>query len=274
MAFGLFKKRVPEPALPTTRPTAQTVADATETASAEGDSAKAILELLELELGAMIRQLERAANSVAGGAEATAATLSTIRRRTDALTNRTSAAQGTATTFSHAADKFTQSAQDIGSQVRDAGKLADQASDAAREASTNVDRLRESSAAISNVVNLIAQIARQTTLLALNSTIEAARAGEAGRGFAVVATEVKALAVQTQNATEEITKKIEALQRDAAGSVDAVHRISQAIEAIRPVFETVNDAVTEQNATTQRSLRQCRERLPVHRRRRRQCRRD
>jgi methyl-accepting chemotaxis protein len=250
MAFGLFKKRALEPALPAAPPKAQTGASAAEAVSAEGDSAKAILELLELELGAMIRQLERAANSVAGGAEATAATLSTIRQRTDALTSRTSAAQGTATTFSHAADKFTQSAQGIGSQVRDAATLADQASAAAREASANVDRLRESSAAIGNVVNLIAQIARQTTLLALNSTIEAARAGEAGRGFAVVATEVKALAVQTQHATEEITKKIEALQRDAAGSVDAVHRISQAIEAIRPVFENVNGAVAEQNATT------------------------
>ncbi len=107
-----------------------------------------------------------------------------------------------------------------------------------------------SSAAIGNVVNLIAQIARQTTLLALNSTIEAARAGEAGRGFAVVATEVKALAVQTQGATEEITRKIEALQKDAAGSADAVHRISQAIEAIRPVFENVSGAVAEQNRST------------------------
>ena len=198
----------------------------------------------------MIRQLEKAANSVAGGAEATATTLSTIRQRTDALTGRTSEAQSTATTFSLAADKFTHSAEGIGAQVRDAGKLADQAGAAAREASANVDRLRESSAAIGNVVNLIAQIARQTTLLALNSTIEAARAGEAGRGFAVVATEVKALAVQTQQATEEISKKIEALQRDAAGSVDAVHRISQAIEAIRPVFENVNGAVAEQNQTT------------------------
>src|SRR5215207_104670 len=249
MAFGLFKKQVPEAVAPAAEAKVPQAQAATE-AVAGDDSAKAILELLELELGAMIRQLERAANSVAGGAEATAATLSTIRQRTDALTSRTSAAQGTATTFSHAADKFTQSAQGIGSQVRDAGKLADQASDAAREASANVDRLRESSAAIGNVVNLIAQIARQTTLLALNSTIEAARAGEAGRGFAVVATEVKALAVQTQQATEEISKKIEALQRDAAGSVDAVHRISQAIEAIRPVFETVNGAVAEQNKTT------------------------
>src|SRR5262245_5716165 len=253
MAFGLFRKRPAESATPARG----SAASATEIpsaskphAAAEGDSAKAILELLELELGAMIGQLERAASSVAGGAEATAATLSTIRHRTDALTGRTSAAKSTATTFSQAADKFTQSAQGIGAQVRDAGKLADQASSAASEARANVDRLRESSAAIGNVVNLIAQIARQTTLLALNSTIEAARAGDAGRGFAVVATEVKALAVQTQNATEEITKKIEALQRDAAGSVDAVHRISQAIEAIRPVFETVNGAVAEQNRTT------------------------
>ncbi|GGI20287.1 methyl-accepting chemotaxis protein [Bradyrhizobium guangdongense] len=248
MAFGLFRKRLPDQAAPAAAPAAAPHSEPAP--AAEGDSAQEILELLELELGAMIRQLERAANSVAGGAEATAATLADIRQRTDALTGRTNAAQSNASSFAHAADKFTQSAQGIGTQVREAGKLADQASAAAQEARANVDRLRESSAAIGNVVNLIAQIARQTTLLALNSTIEAARAGEAGRGFAVVATEVKALAVQTQSATEEITKKIDALQRDAAGSADAVHRISQAIEAIRPVFETVNGAVAEQNATT------------------------
>jgi methyl-accepting chemotaxis protein len=252
MAFGLFRKRRPEPAAPVAEAQAAMAAVVPDAAPAtsDSDSAREILELLELELGAMIRQLERAAHSVAGGAEATATTLTTIRQRTDALTGRTSAAQSTATSFSQAADKFTHSAHGIGSQVRDAGKLADQASAAAHEASLNMDRLRESSAAIGNVVNLIAQIAKQTTLLALNSTIEAARAGVAGRGFAVVASEVKALAVQTQNATEEITKKIDALQKDAAGSVDAVHRISQAIAAIRPVFENVNGAVAEQNETT------------------------
>ncbi|HEY0848961.1 MAG TPA: methyl-accepting chemotaxis protein [Bradyrhizobium sp.] len=256
MAFGLFRKRPAESAVLARDSGGAPGIDATQIpatdpqAGTEGDSARDILELLELELGAMIGQLERAAGSVAGGAEATAATLSTIRQRTDALTGRTSAAQSTATTFSQAADKFTQSAQGIGAQVRDAGKLADEAGAAASEARANVDRLRESSAAIGNVVNLIALIARQTTLLALNSTIEAARAGAAGKGFAVVASEVKALAVQTQQATEEITRKIEALQRDAAGSVDAVHRISQAIDAIRPVFENVNGAVAEQSKTT------------------------
>jgi methyl-accepting chemotaxis protein len=246
MAFGLFRKRVPEAAAPV----AEAKAPAAPEAVPAADSAREILELLDLELGGLIRQLERAAQSVAGGAEATAATLNTIRERTEALSGRSNDARGTATSFAAVSEKFTRSAEGIGAQVRDAGKLADDASAAAREARATVDRLRESSAAIGNVVNLIAQIARQTTLLALNSTIEAARAGEAGRGFAVVATEVKALAVQTQGATEEITKKIEALQKDAAGSADAVHRISQAIEAIRPVFENVNGAVAEQNRTT------------------------
>src|SRR5882672_1903452 len=123
MAFGLFRRRRPEPAAPVIAAQAAPVAVADSSAPSDYDSAREILELLELELGAMIRQLERAANSVAGGAEATAATLSTIRQRTDALTGRTSAAQSTATTFSQAADEFTHSAQDIGSQVRDASNL-------------------------------------------------------------------------------------------------------------------------------------------------------
>ena len=247
MAFGLFKKPVAAPPPPAPEPKPAVLADVS---GGVPDSAEEIIELQELELGGMIRQIERAANQVAGGAQSTAATLTTIRGRADALTARTSAAQDTATTFVRAAENFAQSAHGIEQQVRDAGRLADEAGAAASEALLTVERLRESSAAIGNVVNLIAQIARQTTLLALNSTIEAARAGAAGKGFAVVASEVKALAVQTQHATEEITKKIETLQNDAAGSADAVHRISQSIEAIRPVFAHVNGAVEEQNRTT------------------------
>src|SRR5262245_38533991 len=93
MPFGLFKKQAPEAAAATAEAKVPQAPAAAEAVSAEGESARAILELLELELGAMIRQLERAANSVAGGAEATAATLSTIRQRTNALTGRTTEAQ-------------------------------------------------------------------------------------------------------------------------------------------------------------------------------------
>jgi methyl-accepting chemotaxis protein len=216
----------------------------------EAESAQRTLELLELDLVAMVRQVERAAATVADGAASTAETLGTIRERTAALTARTGEAGRTAATFSQASEAFATSAAGIGAQVMNAAGLADQASAAASAATEGVDRLRESSQAIGNVVNLIASIARQTTLLALNSTIEAARAGEAGRGFAVVASEVKALAVQTQQATEEIARKIEALQRDAAHSIESMQRISQSIDAIRPVFESVNGAVREQDSTT------------------------
>lgn len=116
MAFGLFRKPVPEPAVPVveTKP-AHAVAEP----MAEPDSAREILELLDLELGGLIRQLERAAQSVAGGAQSTAATLATIRERTDALSGRSSAARNTATSFAEVCDKFTRSAEGIGRQVRD-----------------------------------------------------------------------------------------------------------------------------------------------------------
>jgi methyl-accepting chemotaxis protein len=248
MAFALFRRRqAVVDALVAPGANAEIAA---QTPPVAVDPAKDILGLLELELQAMMRQLERATDRVASGAQCTADTLGAIRSRTDALTGRTSSARTTAETFSEAAGKFTHSADGIGAQVRDASRLADDAAAAAAEAGQIVDRLRESSAAIGNVVDLIASIAKQTTMLALNSTIEAARAGDAGRGFAVVATEVKALAVQTQTATEEIRKKIDVLQSDAATSIEAVLRISQSIEAIRPVFAHVNEAVAEQSSTT------------------------
>src|SRR4051812_22471861 len=154
MAFGLFKKPVAAPTPPAPEPKPAVVADVS---GGVPDSAREILELLELELGGMIRQVERAASQVAGGAQSTAATLTTIRQRADALTARTSKAQDTATTFVQAAENFAQSAHGIEQQVRDAGRLADQAGAAASEALLTVERLRESSAAIGNVVNLIAQ---------------------------------------------------------------------------------------------------------------------
>lgn len=103
MAFALFRKRLPDMAAVAAAPQATQPAVVAPAPAAEVDSAREILELLELELGAMIRQLERAANSVAGGAEATAATLADIRQRTDALTGRTNAAQSNASSFADTA---------------------------------------------------------------------------------------------------------------------------------------------------------------------------
>ena len=100
------------------------------------------------------------------------------------------------------------------------------------------------------MVKVITSIAEQTNLLALNATIEAARAGEAGKGFAVVASEVKDLAQETARATEDISRRVQAIQADTGGAVVAIEEISRVIARISDFQTTIASAVEEQTATT------------------------
>jgi methyl-accepting chemotaxis protein len=208
------------------------------------------IDLIETDLAAMIRDVQRASDTVRTGTRTSADVLAAIRGRGEQLAALTGQATENAIQLATATEEFAQSADEIGRQVREAGTLTEDAGGAAAAAGKSVDGLKASSAEIGNVVSLISAIAKQTNLLALNATIEAVRAGDAGRGFAVVANEVKALSTATQNATEEISRKIDQLQRDAQESIAAVARITKAIEAIRPVFATVASAIEEQIATT------------------------
>lgn len=208
------------------------------------------IDLLELDLGAMMRAVGRVASVVQQGTQSTAETLTAIRTRTEGLSTKSQGAKADAARFAASAQELALTSQEIGLRVKEADTLAQHAGEASTLATRSVDGLQTSSAKIGNVIKLIAAIARKTNLLALNATIEAARAGEAGRGFTVVAAEVKALSVQTQQATEQIRVDIESLQSDAGASIEAVHRISQVVEAIRPLFSQVAAAVAQQAATT------------------------
>jgi methyl-accepting chemotaxis protein len=113
------------------------------------------------------------------------------------------------------------------------------------------ERLTVAAAAMGGIVEVIQDIASQINLLALNATIESARAGEAGRGFAVVANEVKNLAKQAADATEQISQEIDAVRAVSAEVVDALGGIRQAMDTVRESVTTTASAVEEQSVVTQ-----------------------
>ncbi len=153
-------------------------------------------------------------------------------------------------TVATGAEEMSASIREIAKNANEAAKVATQAVKVADTTNKTVGKLGESSAEIGKVIKVITSIAQQTNLLALNATIEAARAGEAGKGFAVVANEVKELAKETAKATEDISQKIEAIQGDTKGAVDAISQISQIINQINDIQTSIAGAVEEQTATT------------------------
>jgi methyl-accepting chemotaxis protein len=127
-------------------------------------------------------------------------------------------------------------------------ETARRAVELAAASSDGIEALGRSSQGIADVVGLISDVAEQTNLLALNATIEAARAGEAGKGFAVVAGEVKELARQTADATEDIRIRIVAIQNDVAASVQAIADVVAVVGDISSSQTTIASAIEEQSA--------------------------
>lgn len=153
-------------------------------------------------------------------------------------------------TVASAMEQVSVSIAEIAKNASEAARVATEAVQVADETHGIVAKLGESSVDIGNVIKVITSIAQQTNLLALNATIEAARAGEAGKGFAVVANEVKELAKQTAAATEDISQRIGAIQSDTQSAVGAISRISEIINQVNDISNTIAGAVEEQTAMT------------------------
>jgi methyl-accepting chemotaxis protein len=149
-----------------------------------------------------------------------------------------------------AAEEMSATIGEIAQNAERARSISDEAANKATHTSMNMDQLGKSADAIGKVVETITDISEQVNLLALNATIEAARAGEAGKGFAVVANEIKELAKQTADASQDIKEKIEGIQGTTSATVEQISEITQVIADVNEVVVTIATAVEQQSAAT------------------------
>ena len=210
---------------------------------ADFESNTAILEQTATSLSESAVQLTHMAETLTSNATKTNEESSSASRLADEV------ASGVQTVATNT-EEMVASIKEISRSSNESAEMSKLTAAKAQESNKTVTQLGASSLEIGEVIKVISSIAQQTNLLALNATIEAARAGDAGKGFAVVANEVKELAKQTAKATQDITNKIGAIQKDSQRAVDAIGDISQSIEKLNGISGTIAAAVEEQTATT------------------------
>ena len=186
--------------------------------------------------------------TVSSAAEEMAINMNNMAASTEEMTSNVK-------TVAAAVEEMTASISEIAKNAEQASSVAGNAANLAESSNDTIGQLGSAADEIGKVIEVIQDIAEQTNLLALNATIEAARAGDAGKGFAVVATEVKELAKQTADATEDIRNRIEGIQGSTQEVVTSIGEISEVISEVSNVSQTIASAVEEQSITTKEIAR-------------------
>jgi methyl-accepting chemotaxis protein len=168
----------------------------------------------------------------------------------EAVANRAEQASVNVQTVASATQELAASIREISTQVQRSVTVSNRATQETQRTSGLVQGLSSAAEKIGNIIQLIQAIASQTNLLALNATIEAARAGDAGKGFAIVASEVKNLASQTAQATEQIASQIATIQSATGETVSAISQFDSTVREMAEISNAIASAVEQQGAAT------------------------
>jgi methyl-accepting chemotaxis protein len=178
----------------------------------------------------------------AAAEEASANTTSVAASMEQASTNLSSVASAT--------EQMSATIGEIASNSEKVRSISLQAGSQASSVTALMQQLGQAAQEIGHVTEVITDISSQTNLLALNATIEAARAGAAGKGFAVVANEIKELARQTAQATEDIKSKISGVQVSTGSAISDIERINEVIGEVGQLITGIATAIEEQAVVT------------------------
>ena len=209
-----------------------------------------LIDMFGASTSGVFSNLAEATTAMAATAEVLMTAATDTNDEVDVVCGAVGETTSNAQSVAAASEELTAAIGEIGRLINNSSQVAEAGSQQAKEVVARVQRLRDASERIGDIVKIISEIAAQTNLLALNATIEAARAGDAGKGFAVVAGEVKNLANQTAKATEEISTQIGGIQESIAGTVDSVQAIGQTVNGIYQTTSEIAAAVTEQQSAT------------------------
>lgn len=194
------------------------------------------------------------AGSAAKATEQSSSAASAAEEMSSRITSISSSTGQVSASVSHVAkavQEITQSISEVSRSAEQSATISQQASTLAATSNQQIVALSRATAEISGFIEVIQDIADQTNLLALNATIESARAGQAGKGFAVVANEVKELAAQSRQATDDIRQRITSMQQTSEQVISTITEVSKVIGDVNGAAQSIASAVEQQSIAAQ-----------------------
>ena len=208
------------------------------------------LDRLRIDFNKTVERLNSTLHRIQDGSGSIDGNAREMRASADDLSRRTEQQAASLEETSAALEEITSTVRETSERAAEAEQMANSAKDDADRSSSVVmeavaamEGIEKASSEISNIINVIDEIAFQTNLLALNAGVEAARAGEAGKGFAVVAQEVRELAQRAAGAATEIKDLITRSGSEVSNGVSLVKATGEALDQISQHVADINTRI-------------------------------